>query len=215
MKNILLIGTGRFGSHIAKKLNEMNNQVLAIDKDEEKINEVLPFVTSAQIGDSTNEEFLDTLGIRNFDACIVAIGDSFQNSLETVYLLKEKGAKYVIARACRDVQQKFLLRNGADEVVYPEKQLGTWTAIRCTSKNILDYIEVDDCHIFEILVPEKWYGKTVQELDVRRRYNLNILGIRKEGGKMHMNVGPDTVLQPGSSILVLGSDLDIRICFNV
>ena len=120
MKSVLLIGLGRFGRHIAMKLYDLNHQVLAVDSDEERVNAVLPFVTNAQIGDSTNEEFLSSLGIRNFDACIVAIGDEFQNSLETVYLLKEMGAKHVIARASRGVQEKFLLRNGADDVVYPE-----------------------------------------------------------------------------------------------
>ena len=144
MKSILLIGVGRFGRHIIRKLNEMNHQVMAIDHNEDRIQAVLPYVTSAQIGDSTNEEFLESLGIGNFDACIVTIGDDFQNSLETVYLLKELGARKVIARASKEMQEKFLLRNGADEVVYPEKQLASWTAIRCVSDHVLDYIELDD-----------------------------------------------------------------------
>ena len=140
MKNILLIGLGRFGRHIALKLNELNHQVLAVDQDENRVNSVLPFVTNAQIGDSTSEEFLTALGVRNFDVCIVAIGDDFQSSLETASLLKELGAKMVVARASQDVQAKFLLRNGADEVVYPEKQMATWTAIRYSSDHISDYI---------------------------------------------------------------------------
>ena len=124
MKAVLLIGLGRFGRHIALQLNEMNHQVMAVDQDEERVNAALPFVTNAQIGDSTSEEFLSSIGVRNFDICIVAIGDNFQSSLETTSLLKELGAKRVVARASRDVQRKFLLRNGADEVVYPEKQYG-------------------------------------------------------------------------------------------
>lgn len=140
MKAILLIGLGRFGRHIALKLNELNHQVMAVDKDEARVNEVLPYVTNAQIGDSTNEDFLASLGVRNFDVCIVAIGDNFQSSLETASLLKELGARLVVARAARDVQAKFLLRNGADEVVYPEKQVAIWTAIRYSSDNISDYI---------------------------------------------------------------------------
>ena len=138
MKTVLLIGLGRFGRHIAMKLNHLNHQVMAVDSDEERVNAVLPYVTNAQIGDSTSEEFLSSLGIRNFDVCIVAIGDNFQNSLETASLLKELGAAKVIARASTGVQEKFLLRNGADEVVYPEKQLASWTAIRCSSEHILD-----------------------------------------------------------------------------
>ena len=133
MKSILLIGLGRFGRHIAEKLNELNHQVLAVDKQEDRVEAVLPFVTSGQIGDSTNIEFLQSLGIGNFDVCIVAIGGDFQSSLETTAYLKDLGAKLVVSRAARDVQARFLLRNGADEVVYPEKQLANWTA---TVRNI-------------------------------------------------------------------------------
>lgn len=138
MKTVLLIGLGRFGRHIALKLNELNHQVLAVDKREERVNAVLPYVTGAQIGDSTDEEFLRSLGVRDFDVCIVAIGDDFQSSLETASLLKELGAQKVVARAARDVQAKFLLRNGADEVVYPEKQLANWTAIRYSADHIFE-----------------------------------------------------------------------------
>lgn len=123
MKSVLLIGLGRFGKHIAMELKALNHQVMAVDTREERVEEVLPYVTSAQIGDSTNEEFLSSLGVRNFDVCIVAIGNDFQSSLETTSLLKELGARMVVSRAARDVQAKFLLRNGADEVVYPERQL--------------------------------------------------------------------------------------------
>ena len=130
MKTVLLIGLGRFGRHIAQELNELKHQVLAVDKSEERVNQALPYVTNAQIGDSTDRMFLETLGVRDFDVCIVAIGDDFQSSLETTSLVKELGAKLVVSRAARDVHAKFLLRNGADEIVYPEKQLASWTAIR-------------------------------------------------------------------------------------
>ena len=215
MKSVLLIGLGRFGKHIARKLNELNHQVMAVDSNEERVNSVLPFVTNAQIGDSTNEEFLSSLGIRNFDACIVAIGDNFQNSLETASLLKELGAKKVIARASTGVQEKFLLRNGADEVVYPEKQLASWTAIRCTSDNILDYIELDENYsIFELSVPSEWTGKSILQLDIRKKYGISILAIR-ENGKLHMNITPDTVLSAEKSILVLGAQKEIQKCFHI
>ncbi len=215
MKSILLIGLGRFGKHIAMKLYEMNHQIMAVDYNEERVNGVLSFVTSAQIGDSTNEEFLSSLGIRNFDACIVAIGDDFQSSLETASLLKELGAKKVIARASRGVQEKFLLRNGADEVVYPEKQLASWTAIRCTSEHILDYIELDkDYSIFELSVPDMWNGRTILQLDIRKKYGINILGIRKDG-RLNMNVAADTVLSREKSILVLGKQKAVQKCFHI
>ena len=178
MKNILLIGAGRFGRHIAVQLFQLGHQVMAVDKNEERINDVLPYVTNAQIGDSTNAEFLHSLGIGNFDVCLVTIGGSFQNSLETTSLLKELGAKCVVSRAERDVQAKFLLRNGADHVVYPEKQVAKWAAIRYSSNHIFDYVEIDDQHaIFEVEIPERWIGKSVGELDFRRMYGINILGI--------------------------------------
>ena len=215
MKSVLLIGLGRFGRHIAMKLYDLGHQIMAIDSNEERINAVLPFVTNAQIGDSTNEEFLSSLGIRNFDACIVAIGDDFQSSLETASLLKEMGAKHVVARASRGVQEKFLLRNGADEVVYPEKQLAAWTAIRCTSEHILDYMQLDDDYsIFELEIPADWNGKTILQLDIRRKHGINVLGIR-ENGKLNMNITPDTVLSNGKSILILGQQKAVQKCFRI
>lgn len=215
MKSVLLIGLGRFGRHIAMKLNEMHHQVMAVDKKEQRVNEVLPFVMNSQIGDATNKEFLESLGVNNFDVCIVTIGDDFQSSLETTSLLKELGAKTVVSRAARDVHAKFLLRNGADEIVYPERQLADWTAIRYTSDHILDYIELDSDHsIFEIAVPEKWIGKTVIEADVRKKHGINIMAIKREG-KMNLNFSPETSFMPGDTILILGDTKNIQKCFHM
>ena len=215
MKSILLIGLGRFGRHIAMKLNDLNHQVMAVDSNEERVNAVLGYVTSALIGDSTSEEFLSSLGVGNFDACIVAIGDDFQSSLETTSLLKELGAGKVIARASTGVQEKFLLRNGADEVVYPEKQLAAWTAIRCTSEHILDYIELDATHsIFELSIPEEWNGNTILQLDIRKKYGVNILGVR-ENGVLNMNITPDMTMDKGKSLLVLGNERSVQKCFRI
>lgn len=215
MKSVLLIGLGRFGRHIAMKLNEMHHQVMAVDKKEQRVNEVLPFVMNSQIGDATNKEFLESLGVNNFDVCIVTIGDDFQSSLETTSLLKELGAKTVVSRAARDVHAKFLLRNGADEIVYPERQLADWTAIRYTSDHILDYIELDSDHsIFEIAVPEKWIGKTVIEADVRKKHGINIMAIKREG-KMNLNFSPETSFMPGDTILILGDTKNIQKSFHM
>ena len=215
MKNILLIGLGRFGKHIALQLNKLGHEVMAVDSNEERVNEILPIVTNAQIGDSTNTEFLKSLGIGNFDVCIVTIGGNFQNSLETTSLLKELGAKLVVSRAERDVQAKFLLRNGADEVVYPEKQVAKWAAIRYTADHIRDYIEVDEAHaIFEVEVPEGWIGKTVGELDIRRKYSINIMAT-KENGKINMAVSPETVLTGKITLLVLGAYKELQKCFRI
>ena len=215
MKNILLIGLGRFGRHIALQLNKLGHEVMAVDSNEERVNKILPIVTNAQIGDSTNTEFLKSLGIGNFDVCIVTIGGNFQNSLETTSLLKELGAKLVVSRAERDVQEKFLLRNGADEVVYPEKQVANWAAIRYTADHIRDYIEVDEAHaIFEVEVPEGWIGKTVGELDIRRKYSINIMAT-KENGKINMAVSPETVLTNKTTLLVLGAYKKLQKCFRI
>ena len=215
MKSILLIGLGRFGKHIALKLHELNHEVMAIDRQEERVESILPYVTHAQIGDSMNEDFLKSLGVCNYDVCIVAIGNNFQSSLETTSLLKELGAKMVVSRAARDVQAKFLLRNGADEIVYPEKQLATWTAIRYSSDHIFDYIELDDDNaIFEIAVPTAWIGRTVGEINIRKKYNINIMAL-KRNGKLELTITPDTCFTQDAAMLVLGKNKDIQKCFHI
>ena len=214
-KSILLVGVGNFGKHIARKFNELGHDVMAIDQDEERINDVIPLVTSAQIGDSTNEDFLRTLGVDNYDVCIVTIGGDFQSSLETTSLLKELGAKKVVSRAERDGQAKFLLRNGADEIVYPEKQLASWMGIRYSADHILDYIELDGEHaIFEVTVPNEWIGMTVGQLDIRRKYKINIMGIKKNG-KFSVSITPDTVLTEDKTLMVVGEYKALQKCFRI
>ena len=215
MKSILLIGLGRFGRHIAIKLDELHHQVMAVDKEETRVDAVLPFVTNAQIGDATNEDFLSSLGVGNFDVCMVAIGDNFQNSLEVTSLLKELGARMVVSRAARDVHAKFLLRNGADEIVYPERQLADWVAIRYSADHILDYIELDEEHaIFEISIPEEWLGKTIGQLDIRKKYDINIMAL-KTNDIMNLKISSDTQLLEDSTMLVLGETKHIQKCFHI
>lgn len=215
MKSILLIGLGRYGRHIAEHLCELGHQIMAVDINEERVNTVLSFVTSAQIGNSTKRAFMESLGVSNYDVCISTIASDFQSSLETASLLKELGAKMVVARAARDVQEKFLLRNGADEVVYPEKQLAKWTAIRYSADHILDYIELDNEHaIFEIPVPEDWAGQTVGGTDIRKKYGINIMGIRKNG-KLELTVSPDMVMGAEDTMMVLGRIQSIQKCFKI
>ena len=215
MKTVLLIGLGRFGRHIALKLNELGHEVMAVDQNEERVQAVLPFVTNALIGDSTNEEFLNSLGVKNYDVCIVAIGDNFQSSLETTSLLKELGGKLVVSRATRDVHEKFLLRNGADHVVYPEKQLGVWTAITYSSEKIFDYINLGEGHvIMEVSTPAEWVGRTITEIDVRKNYHVNVLAIR-EDGKLNVTIKADTVFDSDQTLLVLGTEENIIKCFKI
>ena len=204
MKSILLIGLGRFGRHLAMKLKSLHHEVLAIDLDEQRVNEALSFVTNAQIGDSTNEAFIASLGVRNFDLCVVAIGDNFQSSLETTALLKEYGAPFVLSRASREVQAKFLLRNGADDVIYPEKQTAEWAAVRYSSSHVFDYVELTpEFAIYETAVPLSWVGKTMTELSFRQKYHLNVLAIQR---KDVLDPMPSAVyrFQRDETIFVLG-----------
>lgn len=215
MKNILLIGLSHFGKHVAEELADLGHEVMAVDINEEKVNEILPIVTNAQIGDSTNAEFLKSLGVGNYDVCMVTISENFQNSLETTSLLKELGASYVVSLAKRDVQEKFLLRNGADEVVYPEKQIAKWAAIRYSADHLLDYVELDDEYgIFEVEVPLAWIGKTVGQVDIRKKYNINIMAYR-QNGKLDASVSPDTLLTDQITLLVLGEYKALQKCFKI
>ena len=180
MKSILIIGLGRFGTYMARKFTELGNHVMVLDIDEEKIDEILPFVTSAQIGDATKPAVHEGLGVDNFDICVVSVGENFQSSLETTSLLKEAGAKYVLSRASTEIQAKFLLRNGADEVVFAEKQMAERLAVRYSAKNIFDYIQLTpEYAIYEIPTPKSWEGRTIRDKNVRVKYNLNILAVKR------------------------------------
>ena len=215
MKSILLIGLGRFGRHIAIRLNELGHDVMAVDRNESRINDILPYVTGAQIGDTSSEAFLKSLGVDNYDVCIVAIGKDSQSSLETTSYLKEMGAKLVVSRAETDVQEKFLLRNGANEVIYPEKQVAYWSAIRYSSDHILDYVEIDDeSGIFEVTIPDEWIGKSVAELDLRKRFNVNIIGF-KRNEKINYTVSPDKTMRTDETMLVIGNHKEIQKCFHI
>lgn len=215
MKSILIVGLGRFGKHIAEQMNELGHEVMAIDSSEDRINSVLSLVANAQIGDSTNPEFLNSLGVSDFDVCFVTIAKDFQASLETTSLLKELGAKYVISRAERGVQRKFLLRNGADEVIYPEEQIAEWAAIRYTADHILDYMKIsEDVGVFEVVIPDNWIGKSVVDVDIRRRYGLNILAF-KVGEVLNFNILPTSVFEEDKTLLVVGELKIVEKCFRL
>ena len=187
---------------------------MAVDIDEERVNAILPYVTNARIGDSTNEEFLRSLGVSNYDICIVALGSLFQSSLETTSLLKELGAPKVISRATNDVQMKFLLRNGADEVVYPEKQMALRIATKYASDSILDFIQLDNNYsIYELKIPKDWFGKTLSQIDIRKKYNINILTIKRSGTVFIPS--PDTQMAAGDIAFVIGESKEIQKCFKL
>lgn len=209
MKSILVIGLGRFGRHMAKKFSEQNNDVMAIDINEERINNVLSVVTNALIGDATNEQFMETIGVRDFDLCVVAIGDNFQSSLETTALLKDLGAKFILARASRDVHAKFLLRNGADDVIYTEKETAERLAVKYGSDNIFNYIELNEEYsIYEIAVPSSWLNKSILKVNVRSKYGINILAT-KQGNNIFPLPKPEHVFTDSESLMILGKNEDV------
>lgn len=214
MRSILLIGLGNFGLEIARALHGLHRECLAVDRSEARVQEALPYVTDAQIGDSTEEAFLRSLGVRNFDACIVTFSGSFQDTLETASLLKDLGARYVVSRASGDVHAKFLLRNGADEVVDPEKQLADWAAIRYSSEHVFDYLELDGEHaVVEVSPPKSWVGKTIGQLAIRNRFGISVLGLKRDGA-LDVEIGADTEVEEGQNLLVLGRYRDVERFFH-
>ncbi len=210
MKSILIIGMGRFGNHLCRKMVELKNQVMIIDTDEEKLKAMMPVVTSAKIGDCTNVEVLKSIGVGNFDICFVCIGTNFQSSLEITSLLKENGAQYVVSKATRDIQAKFLLRNGADEVIYPDRDMAEKTAMRYSADHIFDYIELDEEYsVYEIPVLQKWVGQSIRNVNVRAKYNVSILGTRDENDKMQLLPGADYVFKADEHLMVIGRNEDV------
>ncbi len=209
MKSFLIIGMGKFGKMLGSKLLELGNEVMIVDKNDAVIQELSPIYTNSYIGNCTNEGVLRSLGVNNFDICFVAIGDDFQSSLEITSLLKELGARYVISKAERDIQAKFLLRNGADEIVYPERDIAIKLATRCDAHNIFDFIELtSEVGIFEIAVPKKWVKHTLAELNIRKKYMLNVLAIKK-GSAINPMPEAGYVFCPDDHIVVLGKPNDI------
>ena len=210
MKSILIIGLGRFGRHMAYKFLEEHNEVLAVDKREERAETVVDRIKDIEIGDATDETFIASLGVGNFDLCVVAIGDNFQTALEITVLLKDHGAKYILARASRDVHRKLLLRNGADHVVYAEREMAERLAVKYGSKNVFDYIELTpEVAIYEVAVTESWYGKSIIEKSIRTKYHISILAT-KEGGKIYPLPQPDHVFQAKETLMVMGGHDDIK-----
>ncbi len=210
MKSILVIGMGRFGRHLSRKLMELGNEVMVVDEDEEIISELMHDVTSAQIGDCTKEEVLRSLGVTNFDLCFVCIGSDFQASLEVTALLKELGARRVLAKASRDIHAKFLLRNGADEVVYPERDMAERLAVRASANNVFDYIELTpEFSIYEIPPMDAWLGKTIAQCNVRNKYHISILAV-KQNGETALLPAADHLFTPSEHLMVIGRHDDIQ-----
>lgn len=209
MKNILVIGLGRYGTHLARKMQELGNDVMIVDKDEETIEELAPIFTDSYIGDCTNEGVVRSLGVNNFDICFVCIGENFQSSLEITALLKDMKAKYVVSKANRDIQARFLKSVGADEVIYPEREIAEKLAVRFNADNVYDYIQLtDEYSIFEIPVVSSWIGKSVLQVNVRREHKINIIAI-KHGEVLKPLPGGDYVFSNDDHLVVIGKSSDV------
>ena len=209
MKSVLIIGLGRFGHHLCADMVKLGNEVMIIDRDEAKTEDLLSIATSVKVGDCTNEEVLRSLGVGNFDICFVCIGSNFQSSLEITSLVKELGAKHVVSKANRDIHAKFLLRNGADEVFYPDRDIAERLAVKHSTNNVFDYIELADGYsIFEISPMRSWVGRSIRDMDIRSRYHVSVLGIKVEE---HLQLLPraDYIMKAEDHLMVIGLKKDV------
>ncbi len=211
MKSILIIGMGRFGQHLCRNLAALDNEIMIVDQEEERLEDMLPLVVSAKIGDCTNETVLRSLGVANFDLCFVCIGTNFQSSLEITSMVKELGAKYVVSKANRDIHAKFLLKNGADEVIYPDRDIAEKLAVRYSANHVFDYIELtDEFSIYEIPPLSKWVGRSLKELMLRNVYHISILAIKRPDGRMNMMPGAEYAIRGDDHLMVIGTKGDIN-----
>lgn len=209
MKSILIIGLGRFGQHLCLNLASLGNEIMIVDEREECLEGLLPYVTNAKIGDCTNVEVLKSLGVRNFDICFICIGTNFQSSLEITSLVKELGAKRVISKANRDIHAKFLLRNGADEVIYPDRDLAERLAIKYSANHIFDYIELtEEFSIYEIPPVPSWIGKSLKQIDVRAKFNISVIGI-KNGEEVSFLPSPEHEFTKDEHLMIIGRKKDV------
>lgn len=211
-KSILVVGMGRFGSHLAMKLQELGNTVLAVDKDESIIEDLASHLENTMIADCSKEDFIQTLGISNFDICYVATGETFESTILITSYLKRYGAKYVVTKVSEDIHIDILKTLGADEIVYPERELAEKTAVRHSALGIIDYLPIsDEYSIYEIEVPESWIDKSIADLHIRQKYHVNILTVKGETIKHAPN--DDYTFAPGDIIALLGTEKNVmKIC---
>jgi trk system potassium uptake protein TrkA len=209
-KQFAVFGIGRFGSALCKELSEMGHEVLAIDTSEENVNDISPYVTQALQLDATDEEAVHSLGLRNFDAVVVSIGSNLSDSIMITLLCKEQGAKYLLAKASDELHAKMLKKMGADRVVFPERDMGVRVAKTLVSPRLLDLINVSgDYMMADIVAPASWVGKTIQEIDIRKRYHVSVLVINRAEDVM-LNLTAQTRLEAGDNLLILGHRNDIQ-----
>ncbi|MCQ2406311.1 MAG: TrkA family potassium uptake protein [Oscillospiraceae bacterium] len=206
MKSFLVIGIGKFGQHLCRSLSKYKCEIMAVDNDKEDIESVLPYVVSAKVGNCTNIDVLRSFDVDKFDCCFVCTGGNFQASLEITDLLKELGAKKIYSKAETDIQAKFLLKNGADAIIFPEKDAAVRLAAVESSDNIFEYVNLySDYSVFEISCRPSWIGKSIIELNIRKEYDLNILGIKPKDNGLIPNPPIDYVFKEGDHCMVFGT----------
>lgn len=210
MKTFLVIGAGEYGSHLAVNLCKMGNEVMLVDKNEKIIDELSYRITSAEIGDYTMRSNLEALDVDDYDYVFVCVG-SFQDSLVIVDYLKELGASQIIAKAMSETHEKFLLKNGADRVVYPERDIAYNTAVEYSNKKIYEYIRLsDDAGIYEIETPDSWCGKSLIDLNVRKIHNVTVIACKDSSGKITAINSADYVFSKSEHIIVMGTANDLK-----
>lgn len=216
MKSFLIIGMGKFGHHLCDSLLALGNNIMVVDSVEDKVADLVSRVESVQIGDCTDEKVIRSLGVSNFDIVFICIGCNFQSSLEITWLVKENGAKHVVSKANRDVHARFLLRNGADEVIYPDRDVADRMARAYSADSIFDYFELEDGYsIYEIQMPAKWVGKSLKELNIRQKYRINVVGIKNGDNKMNILPDADYPLRAEDRVLIVGANKDVESLLHV
>lgn len=209
MKNFIVIGLGRFGSSVAVHLTKLGHEVMVVDSNAERVNALADIVTQAVIGNAADAAVVRSLGVRNFDAAIVSVGEHMESSVLTTVLLKEYGAPYIVAKARNELHGTVLEKVGADLIVFPEEEMGERIAKKLSNNAVLDMIEVsENCSIVEIEVPKKWIGKTVRELNVRAKHGINIIAV-KSNQHITASVLPETVLTEQDVLIVIGDERKI------
>ncbi len=211
MKSILIVGMGRFGTHLCKNLVLQKNQIMIIDKNEDFVNELAPIVSSALVADCTKPDVVKSIGVSDFDICFVCIGDDFQSSLEITSLLKDFGAQKVVSLSKREIDTKFLLRNGADEVIHPDKDIAESAAVKYSNDNIFDYIELEqDYSIYEISPLKSWVGHDLVQSNIRAKYKISVIGIKSKDGTMNIAPSPTYVIKESDHLMVIAHKNDIK-----
>lgn len=209
-KQFVVIGLGRFGSTLAKTVYELGHDVLAIDKDEEKVQDIADHVTHAIQMDATDENALKNVGLRNFDVAVVTIGTDIQASIMATLLTKEMGVNFIIAKAHNEQHAKVLAKIGADKVILPEQDMGVRVAHNLVSSNILDYIELSsEYSIMEIEVLDEWDSTSLKDLELRKKYGINIVAI-KDGNNINVSPNAEDMIRKGDIMVALGSVGDLR-----